>query len=299
MGTAETVTSILGSRPVSAVWNRLRAGLRILAFHDVPDGDAFAAQLDLIGRRHVFVSGAQVARARSNGSLPKNAVWVTFDDGDASVFRTAAPILADRSIPATAYVCPGLLDPPTPPWWEQIEAAGRRGTGAEVAGRHLRGSDLVRAAKTVPDAERRRILDGLRPIPEPLERPASAEELDAWVAAGFQVGNHTWDHPCLDRCTAEEQTEQIVRAHDWLTDRFGASPTTFAYPNGDCTDHALGVLRDLGYETVLRFDHRIARTDPRTPELSRLRIDAGIGARRTRAIVSGAHSDVMGLRDGR
>lgn len=298
MGVAETVTSILGTRPVSATWSRFRPGLRILAFHDVSDGDALAAQLDLIARRHVFVSGEQVARARTGRRLADNAVWVTFDDGDATVFRTAQPILTERSIPATAYVCPGLLDPPTPPWWEQVEAAGQEGRGAEIDGQHLAGTDLVGKLKTVSDADRRRAMEDLEPIPQTHSEPASVDELDAWAAAGFEVGNHTWDHPCLDRCTPEEQTEQITRAHDWLTERFGEAPSTFAYPNGDRTDHALAVLRGLGYETVLRFDHRLARPESGTLELSRLRIDAGTDAGRTRAILSGAHSDLLGIRDG-
>lgn len=298
MNAATAMTSLLGTGPVAALWRRVRPGLRILAFHDVPDSAGFGTQLDQIRRHHTFVSGEQVAAARRGADLPPNGVWITFDDGDATVFRNAQPVLAERGIPATAYVCPGLLDPPIPPWWDQVAEAGSRGRGAVINGIHVEGSNLVQALKTIPDADRRQVLTELEPIPEPRTAPATVEEVDAWVAAGFEVGNHTWDHPCLDRCSPEEQRDQIIRAHDWLTERFGEAPTTFAYPNGDRTDHAFDVLHDLGYDTVLLFDHGLARPTAVSPELSRLRIDAGVDARRSRAILSGAHSDVMGLRDG-
>lgn len=295
MSAAETITSALGSRPVAASWRRLRRGLRILAFHDVPDADAFGAQLDELLAHHSFVSGADVGAALHQGApLPPDAVWITFDDGDPSVVRRALPVLQEREVPATLYVCPGLLDPPSPPWWTVVERAGRGDRGAEVDGRRLVGLDLVRALKRVPDAERRRIVAGLDPVAvEGDPAPTTVDEVRAWLAAGQEVGNHTWDHPCLDRCTPDEQEAQVVRAHRWLSDLLGRPPRTFAYPNGDRTDHVAGLLADLGYDTVLLFDHDLAHPAPGGRELSRLRLDASAPLDRTRAVASGAHSDVM------
>ena len=70
-------------------------------------------------------------------ALPPRAVAVTFDDGFRDVFTTAAPILAELSIPATAFVAPGLIDGrrphpsyvPTRPFmrWDEIQALARGG----------------------------------------------------------------------------------------------------------------------------------------------------------------------------
>ncbi|MCU1499946.1 MAG: putative polysaccharide deacetylase [Acidimicrobiales bacterium] len=306
---ARAVTTGLGAAPVGAAWRRLRPGLRILAYHDVPDAEAFEAQLAMFARHHRFVDAATVAEAfRGERTLPADALWLTFDDADPSVVRTALPVLAARRVPATLYVCPGLLQPPSPPWWTVVAEAGRAGRGATVGGRALEGPELVRALKVVPDAERRQLVaavDGARPPDAPA--PTMLDEVRSWLEAGQEVGNHTWDHPCLDHCTPAEQTEQITRAHDWFREQLGLDVRTFAYPNGDRTDHAAQVLEDLGYETVLLFDHRLAHPAPGRRELSRLRLDASAPLARARAVSSGSHADVMragarvasGLRRGR
>lgn len=290
------VTALLGTGPVAAAWRRLRPGLRIVAYHGVDDPEALDAQLATFARHHRFVSAAEVGAAlRGDGTLPPGALWLTFDDADPSVVRAGLPVLAARAVPATLYVCPGLLDPPAAPWWAVVEAAGRRGRGAEVAGAHRRGTDLVRALKGVPDPVRRQVVADLAAVADPpAVAPTTPAEVRAWLDAGLEVGNHTWDHPCLDRCTAEDQTEQVVRAHRWMEEHLGAAPRTFAYPNGDRTPHVAALAADLGYETVLLFDHAVARVRPGGRELSRLRLDAADPPPRARAVVSGAHSDVWG-----
>ena len=45
---------------------------------------------------------------------------------------------------------------------------------------------------------------------------ADGRQLRAWVAAGYELGDHTWDHPCLDRADEREQHRQIMDAHTWL-----------------------------------------------------------------------------------
>jgi peptidoglycan/xylan/chitin deacetylase (PgdA/CDA1 family) len=71
---------------------------------------AFAAQLDCI-----VASGAQVVRASELADslrareLRRPAVTITFDDGLASVARTAAPLLAARGLAATVFCVSGHL----------------------------------------------------------------------------------------------------------------------------------------------------------------------------------------------
>jgi peptidoglycan/xylan/chitin deacetylase (PgdA/CDA1 family) len=299
--TAST-TRVLGTRAVAAAADRRWSGsLRIVAYHQVPDTGAFAAQVDLIRRRYVPVSEDVVREALAGGrALPERAVWVTFDDGDRSVIDTALPVLRAAGVPATLYVCPGLVETATPPWWELVLAAAAEGAGAEVAGRYLTGPALVTALKQRPDGERRAAVDELadagRRHLDPDRRPVSGVDLTRWLEAGYQVGNHTWDHPCLDRCSEDEQRHQLETAHAWLM-AFGAGDRpTFAYPNGDHTDVAEAVLEDLGYDVALLFDHRRADLARGGLRLSRLRLDAGASVPRARAILSGAHSAAFSAR---
>lgn len=298
----EGVTRVLGTRPIAALWRRVRPGLRIVAYHDVPDAQAFEAHLDRVLHAYTPVSGAQVtASVRHGRVLPPDAVWLTFDDGDPTVVAHAQGALLERAVPATLFVCPGLVAEGRVPWWTTVRAAGEAGHGAELAGTVLRGAPLARALKQVPDARRREVVEHLRPFAPP---PAAASLLDVdalrtWQGAGLEVGNHTWDHPCLDRCEPAEQTRQIVTAHDWLVANLDPPDLLFAYPNGDRTDHAHGELRRLGYETPLLFDHRLnggRRPVPGGGELSRLRLDSWAPLPRARAVISAAHADVFALR---
>jgi peptidoglycan/xylan/chitin deacetylase (PgdA/CDA1 family) len=298
---ARGVTRVLGLGVFEhAAVARSADRLRILAYHRVPDGDAFAAQLRHLREHYSLVSGGQVADALAGGgTLPARSVWVTFDDGDPSVVEVGLPALEVARVPATVFVCPGLVRDGTPPWWRVVEAAGAAGVGAAVAGQHHSGRSLVRALKQVPDGERRRVLSELgasagHGIEPDLPWALGEGDLRRWLDAGLEVGNHTWDHPCLDRCESEEQRRQLVDAHEWLVALLGRHPRLFAYPNGDHTAHAEAVLAELGYEVGLLFDHHLADLAQHRLRLSRLRLDSDDALPRCRAVVSGLHSRVLG-----
>jgi peptidoglycan/xylan/chitin deacetylase (PgdA/CDA1 family) len=298
---ARSATSLLGTRPVEAAAVAATAGrLRVLAYHTVPDPDAFATQVAHLVRRYHPVRGEQVADALAGGAeLPARSVWITFDDGDPSVVRAGLPVLEAAGVAATVFVCPALVAGDAPPWWREVERAGEQGVGATVDGRELRGRELVRALKKVPDAERRSVLaqlaadapHGLRPAGEVA---LSEADLRRWLDAGFEVGNHTWDHPCLDRCDADQQARQLRDAHEWLVGFLGRHPRLFAYPNGDHTAQAEAVLADLGYEVGLLFDHALGSLEQPPLRISRLRLDADAAMPRARAVLSGAHGALLG-----
>jgi peptidoglycan/xylan/chitin deacetylase (PgdA/CDA1 family) len=304
MAVNERVTVVLGHPAVAGLVSSVSSGrLRILAYHAVPDPAAFRRQAEHLADRYRAVSEAEVAHAvRRGAELPRRSLWLTFDDGDPTVFEVAQPILDELGLTATAYVCPGLLATTEPFWWEIIRAAGHHGTLPESAAGDGPGN-LEAEMKRLPDHRRREVVALIRSRLEehlgaPLERrQATVAQLKGWLRAGHGVGNHTVDHPCLDRCTPEEQRRQVTEAHEWLATSLDHPPQTFAYPNGNWAAATEELLRSHGYETGLGFDHRLTRL-PRHPlRLSRLRLDADAGPARVRAIVSGGHPGLMTVRD--
>lgn len=286
---------VLGTKVISAAWRRLRSGLRIVGYHEIRDIDAFEHQVRYLVDEYRPVSGADVVAAYRDGqSLPDRAVWVTFDDGRTDVVDEGLPVLERHGVPATLFVCPGLVMEQAPLWTHQVRASS---SAAEVDGRALSGNALAAALKKVPDSERRRVVSTLDPGPvdEGFES-VGVDGLRKWIASGQELGNHTWDHPCLDQCTPEEQKVQIDRAHEWLTDLTGTEPTLFAYPNGDWTRDAAAHLAQRGYGVAPLFDHGIATASQDPYALSRLRLDAYAPLRRARAVLSGAHSTLFGLK---
>ena len=286
---------LLGSRPVAAASSRLTVGrLRVLAYHQVGEPEAFARQLDRLSSRYATVTGAAVADwLDGTGELPARPVWITFDDADPSVVHEGARLLAERGMVATMFVCPGVVDTCQPHWWDVVGAARSAGITTDL-------NVDVTWLKRADDTERRRVVESLaHRLEETGQRctfpQVTTDDLHDWAAAGHEVGNHTWDHPCLDRCAPAEQRSQIHRAHEWLTATLGQAPNVFAWPNGDPAGPALAALRELGYRLVLEFDHRVCVRRPDPMSLSRLRVDADADLTRFDAIISGAHPSVFAL----
>jgi peptidoglycan/xylan/chitin deacetylase (PgdA/CDA1 family) len=115
------------------------------------------------------------------------------------------PLLDQYGVKATMFVCPGYLDTDEPYWWDRVSAH-------EVA-----------RLTVVPDVERRRVVAA---TPPGAALQLTTNQLKAWVGAGRSIGNHTWDHPCLDRCAAAEQVSQVRLAHEWLREHAGPEATT-------------------------------------------------------------------------
>jgi peptidoglycan/xylan/chitin deacetylase (PgdA/CDA1 family) len=273
---------------------RWRAARRlvVLAYHDVRDGDLFRAQMEHLARVARVVSADDVCCAlRGEIELAPRSVLVTFDDGDRSVYQAGVPILQGLGLPAVVFIVAGLLDTDTPFWWVEAEALvgrvrpsnGHRGSPAEA----------VREMKRLPDAERREALAALRraAAPEEIRTPQlRSEELRAMHASGIEIGNHTWSHPCLDRCDDAGVAEEVVRAHDALREVLGRAPRLFAYPNGNRDARVPPLLRELGYDACFLFDHRIGRFPPGDPyAVSRVRVNSTTSMDRFRIILSGLH----------
>jgi peptidoglycan/xylan/chitin deacetylase (PgdA/CDA1 family) len=283
--------------PSAARWIT-RRHLRVLALHDVPDVAAFEHQLRRLLEWFVPVGSERVLQwYRGERGLPDRALWVTFDDGEHSTIVDAAPVLRRLAVPATAYVCPGLIDEGRAPWWEVVLRATARGHHVELDGAALVGQPAVTALKRVPDARRREVVAQLAgDVGDAAEHPVTLEDLQRWRDSGCDLGNHTWDHPCLDRCASAEQVDQIDRAADWLDRHALWDRRLFAYPNGDRTELAEAHLAQRGYDLVSLFDHHLVSRTAGPLQVSRLRLDAAAPAPRTAAVTSGVHSGLFGLR---
>ena len=298
---ANRLVSVLGTHLVANTFqNATKERLRIVAYHGVENSAAFEVHLDYLAARFSVVSASDVAGAVAGASeLPANAIWLTFDDGWANVVDVALPLLLQRGLTATMFVCPGVIEGDGVHWWQRVDQAltlgwGIPGVTAAASRTHL---------KTVSDEERRRhTADAAtwaaeRSAPALRYSVANEAEIRRWLAAGMEVGNHTWDHPCMDRCTSDEQRSQVLRAHEWLV-RLGGEEavSVFAYPNGDWAEDTEEQIRNLGYKLGLIFDHRVNSVPPAHPlRLSRLRLDSDAPANRMRAIVSGAHSSAFAV----
>jgi peptidoglycan/xylan/chitin deacetylase (PgdA/CDA1 family) len=267
--------------------------LRVLAYHDVTGPAPFEVQMRHIRRHYSPVSLEDLlASVEQDRPLPRRAVWVTFDDGHPGVMRHAMPILNRLGIKAAIFVCPGLIGTSEPFWWDVVRVAFDHGVSPLSERQWRKDSSAV---KSMPDSARRSIVAELAGRLDELgirveRQQLTVEDLLTWTRAGHDVGNHTWDHPLLDRCPASEQRRQVEDADWWLRTNLPRYRPSFAYPNGNWTAGAEAALQTLGYRIALGFDHRLARPDRSSLRLSRLRVSADADLPRFRSIVSGLHS---------
>ena len=298
---------LISTSPVVSIANRAsRYRLRVLAYHSVSDGDSFAYQIRYIRDHFQPVSSAEVIAALDGDhELAPSSVWVTFDDGDPSIVTTALPILRAYEIEATAFICPGLVASTRPFWWQLVDFALASGIHTGLKGRTFGKTDapdLVRTLKRVSDVERRRVVESIAADVENVlgssyqRQQISMDALKEFAESGGTIANHTWDHPCLDRCAPDEQARQIRLAHEWLMERFPQEHLCFAYPNGNYSDASERVVDELGYGAALLFDHRLTRKDQPRFRLSRLRVSDTTPPHRFAAILSGVHPLIHALR---
>jgi peptidoglycan/xylan/chitin deacetylase (PgdA/CDA1 family) len=289
------VRAALGRVPQAAPVVRLtrrvrRRDLRVLAFHGVDDLAHFDRLVSTILGQYHAVTEREVAAAIQHGQeLPHHPVWFTFDDGLRSTID-AGEVLARHGVSATAFVCPAVIGQQRRLWFQVAAEAQTRGMLRASSG----GGPAPGALKSLPDHDRRHVIsqleneiDEVRP-----EAVVHVADLLRWKDQGHTVGNHTWDHPCLDTCDEAEQRRQVRLAHEALVG-WGLEPKFLAYPNGNYTRVAEATARELGYVGALLFDHAVARRIDvaRSPHrISRLRIDSDADGRRALSILSGSHS---------
>jgi peptidoglycan/xylan/chitin deacetylase (PgdA/CDA1 family) len=279
-------------------WRR-RDRLAILTYHAVPDSGVFERHLDVLGEMGRFVSLDDVVANASDGTpLPPRPILLTFDDGDPSVLRTAAPRLQRRGVPGVVFLITNLIGTNDVLWTAEVEqlvaAGGRSSLGFTSDGRAL-----ARELKRRPDHVRRQVIEQLRATAK--SRPEGVHQLTATDVArladmGMAVSSHTMSHPCLPQCTDEVIEREVAGSRVALTDLLGHPPSAFAYPNGLFDTRTQRAVARAGYDLAFTFDHRLSPVPPNDRyEISRVRVNEYAPDNRVRTIVSGLHPAVHHL----
>ena len=233
---------------------------RILLYHGTPrrDAAAFERQLRWLKRRFQIVPLRTIVAAASNGGTLGSKVALTFDDGLRSNVELAYPLLHRLAIPATFFICPGLVDRGRWLWTHEMRRRlARLGPQArrELAQEWQAPQDttqFVAWMKKLDSATRQRVESRVREatpdfIPTAAEREefdlADWKELRKLDPAIVTIGSHTLTHPILPG-TAPAELESEVRDSRRQLERGLERPIdTFAYPNGDLDPAADACVR--------------------------------------------------------
>lgn len=218
---------------------REAAAGRVLLYHGTVERQAaqLARQLAWLKRHFIVVPLAELVERLERGDALVRRVAITFDDGLRNNVTVAYPILERLALPATFFVCPGLIG--TGRWLWNHEARQRL--------LHLKRKDAeptIERLKRLPLAERtdfeqqlRRETRDFRPTAQ--ERHAfdlaDWDELRALDPALVSIDSHTVTHPILPNLAAEACERELAQSRRMIEERLQRPAQFFAYPNGDTT----------------------------------------------------------------
>ena len=241
---------------------------RILMYHGTPRPEAasFERQLRWLKRRFNIVPLRTIANAVANGGMLADKVALTFDDGLRSNVEVAYPLLHRLAIPATFFVCPGLVD--RAKWLWTHEARRRlarlspqaRGELAQEWDQSADITEFVAWMKTLDSATRRRVEQRVQEAtpefaPTPEERDqydlADWKQLRRLDPAIITIGSHTLTHPILPGVPEAELESEVRDSRRQLERGLDRPVDTFAYPNGDLDPAADACVR-RHYRVALR-----------------------------------------------
>jgi peptidoglycan/xylan/chitin deacetylase (PgdA/CDA1 family) len=104
-------------------------------------------------------------------------------------------------------------------------------------------------------------------VVEPLMNEA---QVQAWLAAGQQIGSHTLTHPRLTQLSQAAAREEIFDSKKSLEDLFGVHIEHFCYPYGDWNEAVRDLVRDAGYRTACTTNNGVNTLGAAPFELKRL-----------------------------
>lgn len=200
-----------------------RSRVVVLCYHSIHPTLPFASATPELFRDHLsflqetcdVVPLSDVNRVAAGPRRSRAAVALTFDDGYRDNYTHALPLLDEMGMPATFFLTVGLVE---------------------------RDPDVVAR------------LTSIRRTTQAAVTAVTWQEARELVAAGHDVGSHTWSHPILARLDAESAREELVRAKNVLEHNLGTPVTSFAYPFGKPGAHftreTTELVRDAGYRVA-------------------------------------------------
>jgi peptidoglycan/xylan/chitin deacetylase (PgdA/CDA1 family) len=155
---------------------------------------------------------------------------VTFDDAFRSVFVEGFPVLARLGVPATVFAWPSYVD------------------AREAAAERPPGGPAMQAWFGTPHEHELHSM--------------SWEELRVVIAAGWEVGSHTVNHPYLTKLDDAALKWELEASRERLEKELGLPCRTLAYPSGDFDDRVVQAAGRARYEAACTLPVRFpARPD--------------------------------------
>lgn len=263
-------------------WKKYSRNLRVLAYHKVPEKEAFEKQVLYLIKKYNIISISQLLEhLRSGKALPENSLLITFDDGDISVLQNGLPILKKYDLSSCLFIITSLINTSEDVWIKTVEIQEMKN-----------GKSYLEARRKISRMKRLANRDRLKEMKKYgyiNQQQLKTADLRDMITNKMFVGNHTHTHPMLDMCDLEEIKEEMFLSKKVFEELELEGYNIFAYPNGNNSDQTENVLRDCGIELAFLFDHKVNERVINPLRISRIMVDADTKMREFKTKVSGVH----------
>jgi peptidoglycan/xylan/chitin deacetylase (PgdA/CDA1 family) len=103
------------------------------------------------------------------------------------------------------------------------------------------------------------------------------DHLQQWLAAGMEIGSHSWSHPRLRELDGEAAEQEIAGSRAALRCAFGVEVDHFCYPYGSFAASTMALVRRSGYLSAVTVEPGIARASDDRYRLPRILVDGESG----------------------
>lgn len=292
------VRTLLYRTGISTAIARLRKQPRIFMLHGIGgaefDEDAFERAIAYLKRHFRLVPLSQLLREiPENPSAGAPAVALTFDDGLENHVTVAYPVLARHRVPATFFVCPGLIDAKRWLWphetrarlsildgpaLQAIAASCGRASATDIEA-------IVESLKRLSCDERAAHLATIRsrtPQFAPSPAQARAYDLATWTQlsaldpALITIGSHSWSHDIMIGMGAERLQQEVSGSKARIEAMLDRPVDYFCYPNGDFDEATVAAVRSEHVAAVSTREGVIDEAAPSPYELPRLSMSTSL-----------------------
>jgi len=284
--------------------------------------DMFEALLEYLSRKYNVISISEAVESLKSGTLRRDAVVITFDDGWRDNYTHAFPLLKKYMLPAAIFVTVDAIESGVFGWNSFDQA---------ILDSHLIELDLSSfGLGKFPINNREQKISSISQLHQKLKlldnsvklavinhvssyyRGASGErvmlswqEIKDMLASGLiTIGSHTLTHPIMTRIPLSQAKFEIKESKRFIEEKTGAPVDFFAFPNGsndDFNSEIIGLIAESGYKAAFSTIPGINRDLSERYSLRRIdvtyRMCQGVGGEFSKSMfavkVSGAFQGIL------
>lgn len=243
----------------------------------------FEKHLRYLARNYQVVTMQQLMEERSlRRANARRLCVITFDDGWSDNYHHALPLLRKYGMPATLFISTEFIGSDRVPWFYDLlmslhflSESLEQGT-ANVEVLRMNGiPESIVAWAGLPDDQRphaiERVIEAVKLLPASeitdcigtlcrLIHPSSGHLRGGQPAMltwdnvremrrnGFEIGSHGVTHWILTRISGAQLEYEVWQSKQSIENELKEPIQGFSYPNGDYSDHVIGLLQKAGYK---------------------------------------------------